>query len=368
MDFDFSEEQYLLRDSVRAFLADHWGCARLRAAGGQFDPDLWTGLCGLGLQTLLVPEEHGGAGLGPVDCVLSFEEFGRSLVPGPLRDTILISDVVARFGTPSQRAAVLPAVAAGQVRLAFAHAEPGAGRGTERAGVTATPDGAAWRLHGRKILVPAADSATGLVVSARLPDGRSVLFLCDLPDRAVTITRNVAIDPDSMPCRVDLSGARAGMLGTDSAALGRLLETSAMAAAAEMIGIAGAALDMAVGYAKQRTQFDRPIGSFQAIKHRCADMLVAVETARSAAYYAAWAATEQDSGLPLAVSVTKASSGDACRFACNECLQIHGGVGFTWEFDVHLYLKRAKLLEYSFGDATWHRERVASLVLPSKAA
>lgn len=367
MNFDFTEDQYLLRDSVRAFLADHWGTAKLRGAAGRFSPELWQGLSALGLQTLLVPEKHGGANLSLVDSVLAFEEFGRALVPGPLRDTILISEVIARFGTPAQRDALLPAIATGIARLAFGHAEPGAGHQTEPAGVTATPDGAGWRLRGRKILVPAADAATSLAISARLPDGLPALFLCDLPAAGVIVTRNIAIDPDSMLCRVNLEAAPAAMLGTDASALHRLLETSATAAAAEMIGIAGAALDMAVAYAKQRTQFDRPIGTFQAIKHRCADMLVAVETARVAAYYAAWAAAENDAGLPLAVSIAKAAAGDACRFACNECLQIHGGVGFTWDFDVHLYLKRAKLLEYSFGDATWHRERVASLVLPLAA-
>jgi alkylation response protein AidB-like acyl-CoA dehydrogenase len=276
-------------------------------------------------------------------------------------ETILVSEVIARFGD----AALLPGIAEGRVRLAFAHAEPGAGHRTEPSGVTATQHDGQWRLHGRKILVPAADAATGLAVSARLPDGSEALFLCGLPASGVAIARNVAIDPDSMPSRVDFTAAPATLLG--AGALARLLETSAIAAAAGMIGIAGAALDMAVAYAKQRTQFDRPIGSFQAIKHRCADMLVAVETARSAAYYAAWAAAEDDPALPLATSIAKAAAGDASRFACNECLQIHGGVGFTWEFDVHLFLKRAKLLEYSFGDATWHRERVAQLVLPAAA-
>ncbi|HET6236048.1 MAG TPA: acyl-CoA dehydrogenase [Acetobacteraceae bacterium] len=366
MNFDFIEDQYLLRDSVRAFLADHWDTKKLRAAGGRFSADLWQGLTGLGLQTLLVPEQHDGSGLGLVDSVLAFEEFGRALVPGPVRDTILISEVIARFGTPAQCAALLPAIAAGTARVAFAHAEPGAGHRTEPTGVTATSDGSAWRLHGRKILVPAADAATVLAISARLPDGRAALFLCDLPAQGVTLTRNIAVDADSMPCRVDLNAAPAAVLGVD--ALSRLLETSAIAAAAEMIGIAGAALDLAVAYAKQRTQFDRPIGSFQAIKHRCADMLVALEAARPSAYYAAWAATEDAPDQPLAVSVAKAAAGDACRFVCNECLQIHGGVGFTWEFDVHLYMKRGKFLEYSFGDATWHRERVAALVLPARAA
>jgi alkylation response protein AidB-like acyl-CoA dehydrogenase len=185
----------------------------------------------------------------------------------------------------------------------------------------------------------------------------------------VIIERHQAIDPTSMLCRIDLKGAEAEPLGTaDSASLSRLLETAAIVAAAQMAGIAGAALDLAVAYAKQRTQFDRLIGSFQAIKHRCADMLMAVETARTAAYYAAWAADEGGTALPFAVSMAKSFCGDACRNVCNSALQICGGVGFTQEFDVHLYLKRGKVLEYAFGDAAWHRERVASLALPGQLA
>jgi alkylation response protein AidB-like acyl-CoA dehydrogenase len=370
VNFDFTEDQYLLRDSVQGYLAEHWSTARLRAADGRFDDALWHGLCGLGLQTLLVPEQHGGAALGMVDAVLSFEAFGRALVPGPMVDTILISEVIARFGTAAQRAALLPGIAAGAVRLAFAHAEAGAGRDPSGFALTATPDGAQWRLHGRKILVPAAQAATALAVSARLPDGGTGLFLCSLPADGVTVTPHLAIDPGSLACAVGFDHAVADpvAVGTPHAALARLLETSAAAAAAQMVGIAGAALDMAVAYAKQRTQFDRPIGSFQAIKHKCADMLVAVENAKSAAYYAAWAVAEDAPDAQLAVSVAKAACGDACRFVCNECLQIHGGVGFTWDFDVHLFLKRGKLLEYRFGDAAWHRERVARLVLPAGRA
>jgi alkylation response protein AidB-like acyl-CoA dehydrogenase len=366
VNFDFTEDQYLLRDSVQAWLAEHWGTTRVRAAGADFDDALWQGLCGLGLQTLLVPELHGGAALGMVDAVLSFEAFGRALVPGPMVDTILISEIIARFGTEAQHDALLPGIASGAVRLAFAHAEAGGGRDPNGLALTATADGAQWRLHGRKILVPAADAAATLAVSARLPDGGTGLFLCRLPAEGVTVTRNVAIDPGSLACAVGFEHAVADPLGVG--ALARLLESSAVAAAAQMVGIAGAALDIAVAYAKQRTQFDRPIGSFQAIKHKCADMLVAVENAKSAAYYAAWAVAEDAPDAPLAVSVAKAACGDACRLVCNDALQIHGGVGFTWDFDVHLFLKRGKLLEYSFGDATWHRERVASLVLPSEIA
>jgi acyl-CoA dehydrogenase len=283
--------------------------------------------------------------------------------------TILVSDVVARFVTKEQRGTLLPQIASGEMRLAFAHAEAGAGYGVDELAVRAEEDAGAWRLNGRKILVPAAEAATALVVSARLLDGRAGLFLCVLPQSGVAMARNSAIDPDSMTGRATFDGAAAEMLGADAdafaGALDWLLQTCAAAAAAEMAGIAGAALDMAVAYAKQRTQFDRPIGAFQAIKHKCADMLVAAEYAKYAAYYAAWTLTEAIGEALLAVSIAKAACGDASRLVCNECLQIHGGVGFTAAFGVHLYLKRGKLLEYSFGDAAWHRERVARIVLPT---
>jgi alkylation response protein AidB-like acyl-CoA dehydrogenase len=297
------------------------------------------------------------------------EEFGRALVPGPIVDTILSSEVVARFGTERQRASLLRSIVAGEARIAFAHAEPGAGHTARDVRTSASRQGGAWRITGRKILAPAVDTATLLLLSARTDNGDAGLFLCDARASGVAITRHHAMDPTSMLCRVEFDGAEAEPLGSaEGAALERLLETSALAAAAQMAGIAGAALDLAVAYARQRTQFDRPIGAFQAIKHRCADMLMAVETARTAAYYAAWAADEGGATLLPAVSMSKAYCGDACRTVCNGALQIHGGVGFTQEFDVHLYLKRGKLLEYAFGDAAWHRERVASLVLPAQLA
>lgn len=365
MEFDFTSEQYLLRDSVRRFLADQWGPRNLRAAAGTFSPHLWTGLCGLGLQTLLVPEDQGGAGLGLVDVALVLEEFGRALVPAPMADTILASDIVARFGTPQQRASLLPQIASGSCRLAFAHAQVGAGHTASEVTLVAENTAGEWRLHGQKILVPGAQVATHLLVSAKPQDHAAGLFICDTESHEISVQRHRAVDPDSLLCRIVFDKTKAQPIGAspDARALTRMLESSTLAAATQMVGIAAAALDIAVAYAKQRTQFDRPIGSFQAIKHKCADMLVALEGARSAAYYASWALAQDDSSLGLAVSMAKAACADACRLICNDALQIHGGVGFTWEFDIHLYLKRGKLLEYAFGDASYHRERVASIVL-----
>ena len=365
MDFDFDNDQYMLRDSVRNFFGDAWGPRKLRAADGRYSAELWSGLCGLGLQTLPVPEDQGGAGLGWVELVLVLEEFGRALVPAPMADTLLAADTIGRYATPEQRGRLLPQIASGDCRFAFAHAQACDGHADTEALLTARAEADGWRLHGTKILVAGAQAATHLLVSAKTPDGAPGLFICEAGGTGVSVDAHRAVDPSALLGRIGFDGARAEAVGArpDARALERMIETSTLAAAAQMVGIGAAALDLAVAYAKQRTQFDRPIGSFQAIKHKCADMLVALEGARSLAYHAAWAAAEADESLPLAVSMAKAACGDACRLICNDALQIHGGVGFTWDFDIHLYLKRGKLLEYQFGDASFHRERVAGFVI-----
>ena len=370
MDFDFSSDQYLLRDSVRSFLSDQWGPRKLRAAAGQDSPELWAGLSGLGLQTLLVPEPLDGAGLDWVDLVLVFEEFGRALVPGPMAETILAADVIARFGTPQQRAVLLPKIAAGDCRFAFAHAQTDAGHTAPEVELLAQPGAVGWRLQGKKILVPGAQAATHLLVSARAADGAPALYICETRQAGVSVRAHHAVDSASLLCQIQFNDADAQALSAEGEgrALAWLLEACTLAAAAQMVGVAAAALDIAVEYAKQRTQFDRPIGAFQAIKHKCADMLVALECARSAAYHASWALAEQDTSALLAVSMAKAACGDACRLVCNDALQIHGGVGFTWDFDIQLFLKRGKLHEYAFGDASFHRERVAQIVLDGGVA
>ena len=353
MNFDFNEEQYQLRDSVRGFLTDRWGVRRARASIGKFDRPLWTGLCDLGLQTLLVPAEHGGSGLGLIDLVLVLEEFGSAMVPATMADTQLESDVIGRYGSESQRSACLPAIAAGEMRIAFAHAL------RDDAQVQAGIAGNGISLRGLKIAVPCAEAATHFLVSAADSHGSTGLYLCDAT--AVRVQPHQAVDPMALLGEVHLDGAPAQSLGT--AALARLLQTSAFSAAAQMVGVSATALDLAVAYAKDRKQFGRPIGAFQAIKHKCADMLVALEGARSAAYYASWALQEDEAAAAMAVSMAKAACGDACRLICNDALQIYGGVGFTWEFDIHFLLKRGKLLEYQFGDATQHRESVAAAIL-----
>lgn len=363
MNFDFSSDQYMLRDSVRRYLSDTWGPRKVRAAQGRYSPELWSGLCELGLQTLMVPEAYGGAGLGLIDVSLVFEEFGRSLVPAPMADTILASHVIDRHGSEAQRGEWLPLIVSGKGRFSLAHVEPGMGYAADEVQLRARRHEGAWMLEGPKMLVAEAGEATHFLVSARDDEGTVRLFVCGAAQPSIAVRAHRAVDQDARLCEVDFTLALAQSLGeSDGAqALAYLIDCAAFSSAIQMAGLSGAALELAVDYAKQRVQFDKPIGSFQAIKHKCADMLVALEGARSTTYYSAWALGQEE--RELAVSMAKSTAGDACRLICNDALQIHGGVGFTWEFDIHLYLKRGKLLEYSFGDAAFHRERIASIVL-----
>jgi len=352
MDFDFNQEQYQLRDSVRSFLEDKWGPKKARASLGKFDQNLWNGLCDLGLQTLLVPEKYGGAGLGLIDMVLVLEEFGYSLVPAAMSDTLLAAEILSLFGTDEQKDDFLPKIVTGNVRIAFAHAS------SDSTSVVAAGSGSI-KLNGKKIAVQCASVASHFLVSACNKDGFEGLYLCDATN--VKIRDHHAVDPTALLGEVSFEETPASFLG--SKAVHRLLLTSAFAASAQMVGISSKALDIAVAYAKDRKQFDRAIGSFQAIKHKCADMFVALEGARSASYFASWALQDDAINSDLAVSIAKSTCGDACRQICNESMQIHGGVGFTWDFDIHFFMKRGKLLEYQYGDATQHRERVAQAVL-----
>ncbi len=376
MNFDFSAEQYMFQDSVRAYLADAWSVARLRRLmeGDGFDATLWHGLTDLGLLSILVPEEHGGMGLSFVDLALVFEECGRALVPGPAVETMIATDVLARFGTQEQKAALLPGIATGRIKVVPAVVEADGGSDPAEVETIASDAAGGWVLNGRKILVPYAGLADKLLVSARFGATAALgLALVDPTRAGLTLRPQALFDPSSRACEVIFDNVAIGsedVVGAApiAASVDRVVDAGAMAAAAQMTGIAARMLDLAVDYAAQRVQFGRPIGSFQAIKHRCADMMVQVETSRTAAYYAAWALSCDAPEAVQAVSMAKAYCGDAARFVCNEALQIHGGVGFAWDLDLHFYLRRAKTLEYSFGDASAHRERVLSAALAAREA
>jgi alkylation response protein AidB-like acyl-CoA dehydrogenase len=366
MDFDFSAEQYLFQETTRKFLDDNYDLATVRALleGNRLDRALWEKLAETGAFSMLVPEEHGGMGLTFVDLALVIEEYGRALVPSPVGETIAATDVVARYASQEQRARLLPQLAEGGLTIVPAIAETDAGYDPVDITLTALPAGNGWKLTGRKLLVPEAATADLIVVAARFRQGGPLgLVMIENSRKGIALREHATLDLSSRYYQLDLddvAAVRDDIVGCEPSpgSVQRLLDASSFVAAMLMTGIAGKVLDDAVAYAKQRIQFGKPIGSFQAIKHRCADMAVAIDASRSAAYYAAWALAEDAPDRAKAVSMAKAFCGDTSRFVCNEGIQIHGGIGFTWELGLHLYLRRAKVLEHSYGDAAYHRERV----------
>jgi len=369
MDFDFSQQQYEFRDTLQDFLAREYPLERhIEAAGRpEIDARLWQGLAGLGLFGALVPEQHDGLGLGLVDLALAVEELGKALAPLPVFETLIGTDLLVRHGSAAQQQRWLPQLAAGRTRLALAVTEAQSGFGLANLAATARADGHGLRLAGSKILVPELASADLLLVAARGGPGHAPALVLAEP-AGCALEQHTTLEITGRFHRLDLAGIapdRAGWLGLEPspAAAERLQNVAAAVAAGSMIGTAGRTLDIAVAYAGTREQFGRPIGSFQAIKHRCADMDVAADAGRTAAYYAAWAVAEGGAEGARAASIAKSYCGDAARFICNEAIQVHGGIGFTWELGLHHYLRRAKFLEYCWGDASFHRERVLQQTL-----
>ena len=365
MNFDFNEEQYAFRDSVRGILGDRpAGVGGALPWAGESARQLWSGIAELGVFSALVPEEFGGLGLTFVDLALVLEEFGRALVPPSVVETLVATDAIVRHGSADQKQSMLPRIATGQLRLACAIIEQVAGYDMAEMGTAVVSDGRDYRLDGSKILVPEAANADFLLVAAGFGGGRgNGLVFVERTHSGVELREQRTLDPASayheavfrhvaIPRENILSGE------PSSDALQRLFDASATAAGALMTGVAGKVLETSVEYVKQRSQFGKLVGSFQAIKHRCADMAVAVDSSRSAAYYAAWSLASGAADLTKAVSIAKSFCGDTARFVCNEGIQVHGGIGFTWDLGLHFYLRRAKLLEYSYGDSTYHRERV----------
>ncbi len=372
MDFGFSEEQELLRKTARDFLGKECPMTYVRRMmeddRGVTDA-YWEKLAALGWTGLVLPEAYGGAGLTYVDLVVVLEEMGRVVMPGPFFSTVVGSVAVLEGGSDAQKQEYLPRVAEGALRLALADMEPSGRWDAEGIAAEARPDGSVYRLTGTKLFVPDAHTAHVLVVAARAPGSRGTegigLFLVDARGPGVTTTLLKTLDQTRKLCEVRLDGAVGQALGEPGrgwALLTRVIDRGKVALCAEMCGGAQKVLDMSVEYAKVREQFGRPIGSFQAIQHKCANMLVEVESSKSITYYAAWAVANDVPEAPLAAAMAKAYCSDAYRHVAGEGIQIHGGIGFTWEHDMHLYFKRAKSSEVTFGDATWNRELVAQAI------
>jgi len=377
MDFGFSEEQDMLRKSARDFLAKEAPMSfvrRMMEDDRGHCEDLWRKMAELGWMGLVFPEAHGGAGLDMVDLVVVLEEMGRAVLPGPFFSTVLLGGLsILEGGSDAQMKRYLPAICGGTLKATAAVLEP-SGR-WDAAGIeaTAVADSSGFLLSGVKLFVPDAQVADLIVVAARSEpgavreDGIS-LFAVDVPKDGVTITPLQTMDQTRKLCEVKLDGVRVGPdalvgpRGGGFAILKRVLDRAKVGLCAEMCGGAERVLEMSVEYAKVRVQFDRPIGSFQAIQHKCANMLLLVESAKSATYYAAWAVANDVAEAPLAAAMAKSYTSDAYRVVAGEGIQIHGGIGFTWEHDMHLYFKRAKGSEFTFGDATYNRKLVAQLI------
>ena len=379
MDIGFSEEQELLRETARKFLEGECPTKFVRemmATEHAVTDAFWRQLAENGWLGITYPEAEGGSGLGLVDLVVLMEEIGRAVMPGPYPATVLLGGAaIAAVGSPEQRREWLPRIAGGEVKATLALTEPNAR--WDAAGITATAREArgGFTLTGAKMFVPDAHLADVLIVAARSRDGSTMedgvsLFLVPKGTAGLAIRRLPSVDETRKLCEVTLDNvavpgsALLGELHQGWAPLQRVLDSAAVALSAEMCGAAQRVLDMTVDYAKLRVAFGKPIGTYQGVKHKCADMLVEIENAKSLTYYAAWAVDEGEADAPLAVSMAKAAASDAGRKVCAAGIQLHGGIGMTWEHDLQLYFKRARASEVAFGDATWHRERVARLLPP----
>jgi alkylation response protein AidB-like acyl-CoA dehydrogenase len=372
MRFAFTDEQEALRVAARAFLRNHSSPAEVRATMATeagYDPEVWGRIADLGWTSIIVPEVYGGAGLGHVELVALMEEMGTALLCAPFLSICLGVNALLAAGTEEQRRLWLPRVVAGEAIVTLASTGPAGRWDASGVEMVARRDANHFVLDGTASFVLDGHTAHLLIIAARRAgsSGEAGVSLFAVPAGTAGVERRLlpTMDQTRKQAEVRLATVRvpaAALMGEEGAgwpALARTLDLGAVALSAEQVGGAQRCLDMSVEYAKERLQFGRPIGSFQAIKHKCADMLLRVESARSASYYAGWAAAAGDPELPVLASLAKAYCSDAYFRCAAESIQIHGGVGFTWEYDVHLYFKRARSSEVLLGDATYHRELVA---------
>jgi len=369
MNFAFSEEQEELRRAVRRFLEEkspETEVRRLMETTEGYDPAVWSQMADqLGLQSLIIPEEYGGSGFSYVELIVVLEEMGAALLCAPFFSTVaLASNAVLTSGDESAKKYLLPGLASGETTGTLAITEDN-GR-WDFGGVTlaAKPSADGWVLNGHKMFVLDGYTA-GLVLAVARTDSGLSLFGVKGDADGLTKTPLTTMDQTRKQARLEFADTPAWLIGTEGGAepgLAKTLDLAAVALAAEQVGGAQRCLDNAVEYAKTRIQFGRPIGSFQAIKHKCADMLLEVESAKSAAYYAGWAAAEDSDELPVVASLAKSYCSEAYFHAAAENIQIHGGIGFTWEHHAHLYFKRAKSSELLLGDPAYHRELLAQRI------
>jgi alkylation response protein AidB-like acyl-CoA dehydrogenase len=377
VNFSFTEEQLALRATARSFLADACKPEAVRGAMETalgYEPALWHKIgAELGWTAVVIPEKCGGLGLTWVELVALQEVIGETLAPSPFFASVCLgANAILASGDEAQAHALLPGIAEGRACATLALGEPSGRWDAAGIAATCTRSGSDYVLRGEKRYVVDGASADLIVLAARAPGsaGEAGVSLFALPGDATGLAREAlpTLDATRRLAALRLEGVRvpaSARLGAEGAAwpgLATALQRAAIALAAEQLGGAQRTLDLAVAYAKERVQFGRPIGAFQALKHKLADVMVRVEAARSAVYYASCVAAQGGAALPAAASMAKATASDAFSFATAHALQLFGGVGFTWEYDVHLYFKRARSSATLLGDAPYHRELVARAI------
>jgi alkylation response protein AidB-like acyl-CoA dehydrogenase len=362
MQFGLSESQELLRDSAREFFAGECPMEqvrRLMETDTAYDRALWNKLADQGYTGIIFPEKYGGVALGKVELILLMEEAGQALLPGPFFSTVaLAGSVIDAVASDEQKEKYIAPICAGDARSTVAILEAGASWQPEDMKLSAT----SGKLTGEKLFVTDAAVADFIVVVAR-----NGIFVVEAKASGMRITPMSGMDLTRKLYAIAFDGTPAEKIG-DTGALSRGFDIATAALVAEMVGGMQRVLDLTVEYAKVRKQFGKPIGMFQAVQHHCANMYLETESSRSAAYYAAWTLEENAPDASVAVSIAKMYASDAARKVGNRGIQVHGGMGFTWENDVHLYYRRAKASETAFGDSTFHRERIARRVIDAGTA
>ncbi len=366
MDFALTSEQALLQRTAREALADIAPMTFVRAMMADargFTDDAWQRIVALAWPGMVVAEEHGGAGLGVTELAIVLAEMGRVVMPGPFLATIVGGLAIARGGDEAQRRQWLPRLADGSRRATFALLEASARWNLDGVTAVAQPVADGWRLGGTKLFVTDAHLADAIVCAMRrADDGEPALVVVDRA--AARLTPLAGVDATRKVFAVNVDGvqvdAGAMLRGDVTAALAAVLDVGRVALAAEMTGGAERVLETTVEHVKTRRQFGQPIGAFQAVQHACADMMVAVECAQAATTYAAWAIDQHADDAPFAAATAKATANDAYRAVTAKAIQLHGGIGFTWEHDLHIHYKRAMASEPTFGDSVWNRELAAS--------
>ena len=377
MDCELGDEQVMLKTSARDFLENECPKQLVRDMMEDergYSPELWAKMADLGWMGLVFPEEYDGVASSFLDLAVLLEEMGRALVPGPFVPTVVLAGLpILAAGTEEQKKQFLPKIASGDMIMTLAFMEPSGSLEASGVTVDATPAREDFIIDGTKLFVPYAHVADYLVCATRTKDSPNnkeegiTLFLVDAKTAGIHVEVLKTMTGEKL-CEVifdNVSVPKSSILGELDQGwpiMERVLDEATIAECAWMIGGARWALETAVDYAKERIQFGAPIGSFQAIQHKCANMLMEVEGATAITYYAAWAVSENDPGVTLTASMDKAWCSDIYKHVAGEGIQVHGGIGFTWDHDMHLYFKRAKASEIAFGDGDYHREKVAKIL------